>query len=432
MKNSNKKAKKFLTKLKTIYSTFAKYGFLRGLVKILHSFFEAMEWRLNRKADLKEKKRKEEVLIKSHKKIDDLINDEKYKYIFVFYPYTEWNLPIFQRPQQIALALTESREDVLYFFCTSNYLYDHVDYIEGINRNLYITTEYKYIMKAKTNKRILHLYSTDIISKINDINNSLKHDKILYEYIDEIHEDITHSISPDYIKKHEYVLKHEECYIVTTADKLYEDVKKIRKSKYILSTNGVKVEDFILDKKSSNIPKELVKLKSEYKAIIGYYGALAKWFDYELLGKLASKYKEYVFVLIGIEYDKSLKQSKVLEKYNNIKYIGKVDYNKLVYYAKNMDVLTIPFLINDVTKSTSPVKLFEYMALQKPIITTDLPECRKYKSVNIAKTHDEFIEKLPKIINLNKDEEYKTLELKEAYENSWTHKSNDIINLLKS
>ena len=41
------------------------------------------------------------------------------------------------------------------------------------------------------------------------------------------------------------------------------------------------------------------------------------------------------------------------------------DYHILQNYAAKIDVLTIPFLINEITKATSPVKLFEYMALNK-------------------------------------------------------------------
>lgn len=425
------KIKKFFGKIRTAFRYINNYGFLRGTVKILHNIFEAWEWRLNRRAERKNNKKEQEFIKKMHEKIESLINDEKYKYVFVFYPYTEWNLPIFQRPQQIALALTESREDVLYFFCTANFMYDHIDRLKELNNNLYVTTEYEYIMNLKTDKRILHLYSTDVMSGIDEVNKAIETDKILYEYIDEIHEDITHSLTSDYLKKHDYIMSHEDCYIVTTADKLYEDAKKVRKDKFILSTNGVKVEDFILaNDKKEYIPKEIVELKSKYKKIIGYYGALAKWFDFELLKKCASTYTEYAFLLIGVEYDKSLNESKILEMYPNVIYIGKINYSDLVYYSKNIDLLTIPFLINDITKSTSPVKLFEYMALQKPILTTDLPECKKYKSVNIGINHDDYIAKIEKVIELDNDEDYKKIQLEEAYNNSWSNKANDIIKLL--
>ena len=415
-----------------IYKKYKKYfGRRRAIVKTLIWKLQQKEKKLDRVALVKYKDIWEENERICHEKIDELCKNEKYKYIFVFYPYTEWNLPIFQRPQQIALALTENRDDVLYFYCTTNCNYDNVDRIQKINDNLYVTTEYEYLMEIKTNKRILHLYSTDIVSSIYEIEDAFENnDKILYEYIDEIHEDITNDIPKQFIKKHDRILKNENYYVVTTADKLYEDVQKIRKNNFILANNGVKVEDFNIV--NHEIPEKIVNLKNKYEKIICYYGALAKWFDYELLEKCAKKYPKYCFLLIGVEYDDSLKESKILEHNKNIVYIGKVDYKKLVHYAKSVDLLTIPFLINDVTKSTSPVKLFEYMALQIPILTTDLPECRKYKSVNIGKNHDDYIKKIEEVLNLENGDSYKELELKEANENSWKKISEDIIKLIDS
>lgn len=420
---------------KNIFNVFKKYkqdfGTRRAMIKTLIWKMRQFEEKLDKKATEKYRVEWEAKEKKCHELIDNLVNDKKYKHIFVFYPYTEWNLPIFQRPQQIALALTENRDDVLYFFCTANCMYDKIELIDKLNDNLYVTTEYEYLMKLKTDKRVLHLYSTDIVSDIYEIEDSYQNgDKILYEYIDEIHEDITQSIPKQFMIKHKQMLKNENYYIVTTADKLYDDVKEKRSKNFILATNGVKVEDFTKEN-TDNVPEKIQEFKGKYEKIICYYGALAKWFDYELLEKCAKKYPKYCFLLIGIEYDKSLKESGVLERNKNIEYIGKVDYSKLVLYAKSADLLTIPFLINDVTKSTSPVKLFEYMALQVPILTTDLPECRKYQSVNIGKNHEDYIKKIASSIKLGKNEEYKKLEIKEANENSWKKKADNIIDLIK-
>ena len=421
-----------MKKIKRIFSSIRTNGILGFIIK----FLKKLSYRIFAKLDRIDAKRttkiREKIMkVKEDKytELEKLCNNDKYKYIFVFYPYTEWNLPIFQRPQQIALQLSK-REDVLYFFCTANCMYDNVDIYEKINDNLYITTEFEYLFNLKSKKRILHLYSTDIVSNLSLVKEALnKNDKVLYEYIDEIHEDITASVTPEFMEKHNYIMQNEECYIVATADKLYNDVKAKRKKNYVLSTNGVNIEDFILEKNSA-IPEKLEQIKSNHEKIIGYYGALAKWFDYELLDKVAKKYPKYAIVLIGLDYDKSLNKSGLLNN-KNVFYLGKVNYKELINYASRMDLLTIPFKINEITESTSPVKLFEYMAIQKPILTTDMRECRKYKSVNIGKTHEEFISKIPKVIKRETDENYKKLLMKEAKQNTWKEKSEVIIKLLE-
>ena len=91
----------------------------------------------------------------------------------------------------------------------------------------------------------------------------------------------------------------------------------------------------------------------------------------------------------------------------------------------------IPFQINDITRATSPVKIFEYMALQKPIVTTDMNECRKYGSVLIGHDHEEFLAQLEKALTLRHDTAYLELLTKEAQENDWSRKAAAIIEMLK-
>ena len=222
-------------------------------------------------------------------------------------------------------------------------------------------------------------------------------------------------------------MKNEKVSVIATADKLLKDVSKVRKNNFALSTNGVTLEDFVL--KTKKVPEKMQEIKKKYKKIICYYGSLAVWFDYELLKKCAKKYPDYAFVLIGLEYDSSFKKSGV-QKYSNIIYLGKIDYKLLIEYTSNVDLLTIPFLINEVTESTSPVKLFEYMATKKPILTTAMPECKKYKSVMIGENHNDFINKIETTLKLSEDKKYLDMEYKEAEDNTWDSKAEVIIKLV--
>jgi glycosyltransferase involved in cell wall biosynthesis len=70
------------------------------------------------------------------------------------------------------------------------------------------------------------------------------------------------------------------------------------------------------------------------------------------------------------------------------------------------------------------------MAMGKPIVTTDMPECRKYKSVLIGRNHEEFIKKIDKALSLRDDREYKKILKKEAEANSWESKAKDIAEML--
>ena len=412
-----------------VINSIKKYGIMGTFIKLINKisyrifrFFNRLDVKITKKANLKKIKKEYNFILKK-------VNEPKYKYVFVFFPYVEWNLPIFQRPQQIALEFSK-RNDILYFFCSPNSQYDKINSVyKKINDNLFIVKDFEFLCNIKTNKRVIHLYSTDTVSDYSVVSKALKrNDKVLYEYIDEIHEEITYHIPKKYLEKHRKILKNEKCYIIATADKLYNDVKKVRKKRFALSTNGVNAKDFLKDD-NDEIPEKIKKIKLKYDKIICYYGSLAVWFDYALLKKVAKKYPNYAIVLIGVEYDNSFKRSKI-DKLSNVFYLGKINYYDLHKYSENADLLTIPFVINDITESTSPVKLFEYMATNIPILTTNMQECRKYKSVIIGTDHNDFINKIDSTINLINDSKYLELEMKEALENTWEKKANIIINLL--
>lgn len=358
-----------------------------------------------------------------------------YDYLLVWRGSFGWNVPLYQRPQQIANCLINKKCLVLYEVTRMT---DKVSFIKKEKDNLYlINYEVKAFEKLLFEKlrkvskpKFLQLYSTcwDVKKEEVDmyVNNGFK---LLYEYIDDLNPSLagTDTLPINVKNIHDYVINNKDVLVVTSADKLYDDMIKKRGSKknVILSSNGVDVNHF----KNVNGTNEVMEgIRNNYRMIIGYYGALASWFDYDLIKKLAKHYPDIAFVLIGIKYDTSYDDAK-LDNYSNIINIGAVNYFDLPSYAKYFDIAWIPFVINEITLATNPCKVFEYMALNKYIITSDLPECRKYKSVNIAKCYEDYIYYID---NYKMNDDYIKLLDKESYENSWDKKADDIIDLLKS
>lgn len=365
---------------------------------------------------------------KYRRQLDNILNENCNKKVIVFYPFFDFNMPNFQRFQQLAIALG-SLEDILFFYCTPNNIYDHVYGFKNISNNLYLTNQYNLIVKSEIKNRILYFVSTDVKSSVEDIKRAIdKGDKVIYDYVDDMHEDIIGCINCNQIKKHQFAINNKEVTVLVTADKLLNDVYKTRRDNVYLITNGVNIDDFLLDCKNDYKDKkmdELCNFKDKFKITICYYGAFAKWFDYELL-KYIAKDKNIGIILIGVDYDMSLKNSNLLG-YDNVLFLGIIEYKKLKYYANKCDIMTIPFVVNEITNATSPVKLFEYMALKKPIITTNIKECCKYKCVEVANSYEEFVKliyELKHAIESNKFD-FK-LVLNEAIENSWESKAKQI------
>lgn len=371
--------------------------------------------------------------------ITGAIKNGNYDAIVIFDVYFGFEVKMFQRPQHIALNL--AKENVLYFYKASPYVDKDIKTYKKMEENLYLVNTDLYwlqeclidIVSQSGVPAFGQIYSTSFVEydswlkKFTDRNF-----KIIYEYVDDLSDDIAGFKISDEIKaSHKRMLEDtEKVYVVTTADKLYQEAKELRgENKLALVTNGVQYEHFAnIDCKK--IPDKMKNIVNSKKKIIGYFGALASWFDYDLIKELAEEFKDdYEIVLIGIDYDQSLGKSGIL-KLDNVHYLGTVNYNELPTYSKFFNVSIIPFVVNEITEATSPVKLFEYMALGKPIVTTALPECRKYESPLVSDSHEDFINNIKKAAELENSKEYIELLRKEGNQNTWRQKAKDIKELI--
>lgn len=347
-----------------------------------------------------------------------------------------YNVPLFQRPQHIARSLAKQGCLVLYEVTTMT---DHVKTLTKHEDNLYLVNLNNVFLNKMLMQELdmlnkpkyLQLYSTDWTLSMEDVQGYLNRGfGFIYEYIDHISSELSGtSMLPKAISdKYEYAMTHEDTYVVVTADLLREDVIAKRGTKNMaFSTNGVDYAHFRSYEEDFSFDGDFQRVLSIGKPIVCYYGALAKWFDYELVKKIAATDK-YSVVLFGMKYDESFNEN--LKGVKNVYFLGPRDYSVLKYYARACDVLTIPFLINDITRSTSPVKIFEYMAMHKPIVTTDMNECRKYGSVLIGRTHEEFIELLDRAMTLRSDPDYMAQLDRDARNNDWSMKAKAIIDIL--
>jgi teichuronic acid biosynthesis glycosyltransferase TuaH len=347
----------------------------------------------------------------SKKKLELLVEKHKQTPIFIYPSFHSWNMPLFQRPQHLALALSNY---YLYLFITNN-KFDHLNSIKQVSNKCFILPPILAKQAYTLQRKIILLYSTPSkLFPLEQINKHLSEGNIIiYDYLDELNEEIFGIVDEEAIKRHEAILADERIICLASANKLYEHARQFRINNLYLVENGVNPKHYT--KVKQPIPR-LEKLKK--KKIIGYFGALSAWVDYPLLIKLAQQNPDKYIVLIGCVYDNQIEKYNLL-KYENIILWGVVPYMELPNYAHYFDVSIIPFLINETTLSTSPLKLFEYMALGKPIVTTDLPECKKYQSSMIAKNHEEFIALVNQALAINSDSDYFRILAQEAQQNSW-------------
>ena len=348
-------------------------------------------------------------------------------------------MPLYQRPQHIFSNF--ARQRTLVFYEVTRFT-DDVKRMKKQENNLYLVnfanTAFSNLLMEEISKRsvpkYVQFYSTDWTMPAKKIKEYRKQGyQIVYEYIDDLNPHLagTDELPVNVKEKYEMAMSDPEIFVVVTAGALERDVLKKRGNRRLVySSNGVDYAHFHDEVDDQfDLDEEFRKIVDSGKPVIGYYGALAKWFDYDLIKKIDAAGK-YQVVLLGIKYDDSFDRAG-MENCRNVHFCGSRDYHVLQNYASKIDILTIPFLINDITKATSPVKLFEYMALNKPIVTTDMDECRKYESVLIGHDHKEFMEQLDKAMELRNDPAYRELLDKEALENTWAEKAKSILDELR-
>ena len=105
---------------------------------------------------------------------------------------------------------------------------------------------------------------------------------------------------------------------------------------------------------------------------IAYIGTIGPWFDAELLLEALEARSDIEFHIAG-PIDKQLPQN------DRIHYDGIISHDKLYEYVKDCDALMMPFIVNEIVEAVDPVKLYEYINFNKPIISIYYPEIDRFK-----------------------------------------------------
>lgn len=137
-----------------------------------------------------------------------------------------------------------------------------------------------------------------------------------------------------------------------------------------LVPNGVP-DSFIDAAASACPPDDMATLPSPR---LLYIGSLSTWLDDALIAQLACLHPDWSFVLIGpVE-----QESRALRQLPNVHLLGSRPHEALPGYLNGASACLIPFTISPLTKAVNPVKLYEYLAAGKPVVSTPLPEVERY------------------------------------------------------
>jgi teichuronic acid biosynthesis glycosyltransferase TuaH len=125
--------------------------------------------------------------------------------------------------------------------------------------------------------------------------------------------------------------------------------------------------------------------------VMGYLGNIERRIDFGLLLRVLDLLPDWELVLAG-PVERQYVPGEIFE-HNRIHFIGTIPHAEAPAVVKRFDVTIIPFRCDDVSNAIYPLKLFEYMAAGKPVVSTNFnPEVLGGLSevVHTAETIDQF------------------------------------------
>lgn len=221
----------------------------------------------------------------------------------------------------------------------------------------------------------------------------------------------------------ELLKKHSDRTMYVNQELYAEEKETCRKAFYL--DHGVEFDKFSRPAEPGSVPDDMRQIP---RPIIGYFGAIDQHkLNISFLENMANLAPELSFVYVG-KFSPEFKP--ILEK-KNVWLLGMKDYAEIPSYGRQFDVAILPWRKNPWTQMANPIKLKEYLALGKPVVsTTAFSEIHNYKEVlYLADEPEEFIRKIH--LALQEDTvEKKSVRQNRVRNSSWASKAEIALNEL--
>jgi glycosyltransferase involved in cell wall biosynthesis len=215
-----------------------------------------------------------------------------------------------------------------------------------------------------------------------DVATKIKRVKLVYQRTDLFEE--YPNVDADMVRRYDRKLKACADLTIYVSHKLYkEEAEECKKAIYL--DHGVDYEMFATAENNREIPADIKDIK---RPIVGFFGGIDDHtFDVELAEKIIDLLPDMSFVFVG----KASVNCDVLLSRKNVWMLGYKPYDEIPHYGKCFDVAIMPWRQNRWIEACNPIKLKEYLALGKPVVSTPFGELQKYRGlVYIAHTPDDF------------------------------------------
>jgi glycosyltransferase involved in cell wall biosynthesis len=149
--------------------------------------------------------------------------------------------------------------------------------------------------------------------------------------------------------------------------------------------HGVDFERFSEADADPTVPDDL---RDVPRPIIGFFGGIDDHtFDLDFMARVAAMRPQYSFVFVG----RTSIDCTPMTRLPNVTMLGQRPYDQIPRYGRCFDVCLMPWRQNRWIEACNPIKLREYLALGKPIVSTPFPELESWgDAAYVASSSGEF------------------------------------------
>jgi glycosyltransferase involved in cell wall biosynthesis len=167
------------------------------------------------------------------------------------------------------------------------------------------------------------------------------------------------------------------------------ETKRAQNPTAVYSPHGVDYDLFARAADPATVVPE--RARALRSPVIGFFGLVADWIDVGLLAHVARGRPAWTLLIIGhVSTDVA-----ELTALPNVVFVGPQPYDKLPEWAKAFDVAVMPYRQNQQVRNANPLKLREYLATGKPVVSVPTAEVERFAAhVRLAATPDAFLEQI--------------------------------------
>lgn len=188
--------------------------------------------------------------------------------------------------------------------------------------------------------------------------------------------------------------------VVAVSDTLGDDFRQMTRTPVIVSRDAVSKSFLDLLVNPLDLPEDLARVR---RPIVGCTGNINRSYDWDLIGTLANRMPEVSFVFVGPISREALPIRQMIDsvlKLPNVRWLGAKPHERLPAYLGGFDICFNPLTVNEHSNRRSPLRLYDYLATDKPILSTAIREAEMHRPhIEVGRSAEQCLAVLRRFIS---------------------------------